>query len=666
MLLESLKLTNFRVFKGEHQFSLAPIEKDGDLPPIVLFGGLNGSGKTTTLTAIRLTLYGRQSIGIGASQKAYDTFLTDSIHNSKTTGVSANNASVELTFSYANLGVVSHYIVNRSWTVINNKVTESLTISQDNTVMTNLSYEQAQGFLNELIPIGVSDLFFFDGEKISELAEDNNGNALGESVKKLIGLDLIDKLNADLTVFIRNQNKQTMSADIQKKTDILEKELLDKERQIETEQSAYEALRIKLAASSQKIDQLSNLLNSKGGAWAKTREIEIDKLSELTAERNAIEAQLKEIVCDDHPLSIAPDFVKHCLKQLDNEALLKQNRNLSVVLTKHIESLEEKLTHSIDQPTFSIIKKEIHNEFSNLLNPSDTHSVIHDMSDTIHKKITSVIFNSQNNSTPKVLELSNKLKSITNLIDNAGINIARAPDQELLNVNIQNLNNAQDEKATISIQANQQKESIKRSLREAMDIVRSLKNLHADFLYNDDNNRALDYAHKSKLALDEFAKRVTANKIQNVEHEFIKSFKKLARKDDINFTAKIEPNNFSVKLLDDFGNEVPKSNLSAGERQIYAIAILDALAKTSGRKLPIIIDTPLGRLDSKHRNKLVENYFPNASHQVIILSTDTEIDETYLSSLSQHISHTIMLNYSGKEASSNADKGYFWNTAEAI
>ncbi|MEO1955377.1 MAG: AAA family ATPase, partial [Gammaproteobacteria bacterium] len=193
MLLESLKLTNFRVFKGEHQFSLAPIEKDGNRPPIVLFGGLNGSGKTTTLTAIRLTLYGRQSIGIGASQKAYDTFLTDSIHNSKTTGVSANNASVELTFSYANLGVVSHYIVNRSWTVINNKVTESLTISQDNTIMTNLSYEQAQGFLNELIPIGVSDLFFFDGEKISELAEDNNGNALGESVKKLIGLDLIDK-----------------------------------------------------------------------------------------------------------------------------------------------------------------------------------------------------------------------------------------------------------------------------------------------------------------------------------------------------------------------------------------------------------------------------------------------------------------------------------------
>ena len=94
--------------------------------------------------------------------------------------------------------------------------------------------------------------------------------------------------------------------------------------------------------------------------------------------------------------------------------------------------------------------------------------------------------------------------------------------------------------------------------------------------------------------------------------------------------------------------------------------MLDALAKTSGRKLPIIIDTPLGRLDSKHRKKLVENYFPNASHQVIILSTDTEIDEKYLASLNEHISHTIMLEYKGKESSSEIESGYFWQTLKEI
>ena len=85
----------------------------------------------------------------------------------------------------------------------------------------------------------------------------------------------------------------------------------------------------------------------------------------------------------------------------------------------------------------------------------------------------------------------------------------------------------------------------------------------------------------------------------------------------MDLTAKMDPKTFSVRLIDANGIEIDKNDLSAGEKQIYAISILEALGKTSGRKLPIIIDTPLGRLDSKHRTKLVSNYFPTASHQVI-------------------------------------------------
>jgi DNA sulfur modification protein DndD len=228
------------------------------------------------------------------------------------------------------------------------------------------------------------------------------------------------------------------------------------------------------------------------------------------------------------------------------------------------------------------------------------------------------------------------------------------------------LNEAQAEKTELSVQLSQQKEKIKSHLREAMDTVRALDKLHNVFIDSDEDNRALDYAHKAKTALNEFAKRVAINKIKKIEIEFIQSFKHLARKDDIKINAKIEPHTFAVKLLNDFGDEIPKKSLSAGERQIYAIAMLDALAKTSGRKLPIIIDTPLGRLDSKHRRKLVENYFPNASHQVIILSTDTEIDKTYHVSLSGHISHTIKLDYIDSEGSSSIEEGYFWQTAEAV
>ena len=105
---------------------------------------------------------------------------------------------------------------------------------------------------------------------------------------------------------------------------------------------------------------------------------------------------------------------------------------------------------------------------------------------------------------------------------------------------------------------------------------------------------------------------------------------------------------------------MPKKELSAGEKQMYAISILWALADVSGRPLPIVIDTPLGRLDADHRSHLIEQYFPHASHQVIILSTDTEIDEEYFSELQPAMSHAIRLDYNHEEVRTEVGDGYFW------
>jgi DNA sulfur modification protein DndD len=156
------------------------------------------------------------------------------------------------------------------------------------------------------------------------------------------------------------------------------------------------------------------------------------------------------------------------------------------------------------------------------------------------------------------------------------------------------------------------------------------------------------------------------SKVKDLEREFVSSFERLARKEDIKLSARINPKSFSVEIIRDKNHLVDKNELSAGEKQIYAISILEALARTSGRKLPIIIDTPLGRLDSKHRNKLIRNYFPNASHQVIILSTDTEVDEDFYSELSKSISHAYRLDYDPATASTVAKEGYFWKNEPAF
>ena len=95
---------------------------------------------------------------------------------------------------------------------------------------------------------------------------------------------------------------------------------------------------------------------------------------------------------------------------------------------------------------------------------------------------------------------------------------------------------------------------------------------------------------------------------------------------------------------------------------LLAIAFLWGLARVSGRQLPVAIDTPLGRLDSEHRQNLIERYFPSASHQVILLSTDTELGKEEVQQLRQQgaIAREYLLQYDGETRQTNIKPGYFW------
>ena len=88
------------------------------------------------------------------------------------------------------------------------------------------------------------------------------------------------------------------------------------------------------------------------------------------------------------------------------------------------------------------------------------------------------------------------------------------------------------------------------------------------------------------------------------------------------------------------------------------ISILWALAICSKKKLPVIIDTPLSRLDSLHRTALIQTYFPNAGEQTIILSTDSEIDNTYYQLMKENVGDEFTLNYDENTKSTSIQKGY--------
>jgi len=80
---------------------------------------------------------------------------------------------------------------------------------------------------------------------------------------------------------------------------------------------------------------------------------------------------------------------------------------------------------------------------------------------------------------------------------------------------------------------------------------------------------------------------------------------------------------YGLSILDQEGRVL--SERSAGAEQVVALALIDGLNKTSGKNGPIIMDTPLGRLDPKHRKNILQ-YLPDMSEQVVLLVHEGEID----------------------------------------
>ncbi len=139
----------------------------------------------------------------------------------------------------------------------------------------------------------------------------------------------------------------------------------------------------------------------------------------------------------------------------------------------------------------------------------------------------------------------------------------------------------------------------------------------------------------------------------------LESFRKLLRKAELVTGLSIDPETFETTLTGRDGKMLPFDRLSAGERQLLATSLLWGLARASGRPVPTIIDTPLGRLDSSHRRHLVERYVPYASHQVLLLSTDEEIVGSYYDALKPFINRTYLLAHNEESGQTYLEPGYF-------
>ena len=334
MIIKSLKLIDFGAFRSEHVIDLEPREKYGKKRSIVLFGGLNGAGKTTILDAVRLALYGRQAIGKNVSQSDYDCYLLEAIHKSPHLLVNPDSASVSLEFVYSRLGKVSTYTVTRSWSASKGHIKENLELLCDGKPLSEISRDQAQSFLNELIPIGVSDLFFFDGEKIKSLAEEEGNRALGESLYRLLGLDLIERLRSDLAIYNRRFQAEHGSSDILSQLEEYRSVFDNLAAHLEKKQKELGELTNSIGHHEKKLIEKEEEFAAHGGAWAMNRAQNTTRQQMLDNLRKEIENSLREELASVYPFTLVPQLLTQIEEQLETEQLLKSWQAAETIINK--------------------------------------------------------------------------------------------------------------------------------------------------------------------------------------------------------------------------------------------------------------------------------------------------------------------------------------------
>ena len=665
MIIQSLSVTDFRVFQGRNTFDLAPRTKWNATRPIVLFGGLNGAGKTSVLTAIRLALYGKQALGRSISAKHYEDYLRSCVHKSRERLLQANAASLELQFRYTHMGVDNQFVVKRSWYSEGKKLVESLDIFRDGEHLDRLTSEQKQGFLNELIPIGLSDLFFFDGEKIAELALDESGAVLADSIKKLLGLDMIERLESDLSVIVREHERTLADSRGTREIDTLRAEF---ERLMENADKAEKAFRdIRPAWEEAKVQLASreNDFLSRGGAFASSRAAEEQKHRDLCRQRDELHEEMRSLLGGTVPFALAPTVVTAMLQQVEKEQSVQQAWGNAKAADQFKERLLAVLKAELEPKAFVPVQGVVERVRKEYSSSDQTIAEIHGLGGRLQGRIEATIEKATADK-QRLATLADELSRVNEEIDKVGLQIARAPDEVTLKTELESLTAMRERISAISVKREGYRETARSSLREAKEIARVLDQEQEAINAAAAVTKDILLAKMVQRVLSAFGKRASTEKTTLLAREFSESFERLARKDDMSVSADINPETFHVALRNREGRLIDEDELSAGEKQIYAIAMLEALAKTSGRKLPIIIDTPLGRLDSKHREKLVNNYFPTASHQVVILSTDTEVDEQFYRDLNKHISHSYKLEYDPSTGHTTASESYFWKNATKV
>ncbi len=661
MKIRKLTIENYKSFQFTTEISF-PDNAEGK--SIFLIGGMNGAGKTSIIEAVNYCLYG---------VKPEELFR---YINRKEKAKNNTSVSFELVLEEDD---GAELIVKRSWsagTIEDAKpkdLVERLVVVKDGKRVTVQNKEIWQEYIRAAIPPSITQFFFFDGEKIQEIASDDHSEVrLQSSLEAALGIQYINRLSSDITYIKQEERKNYV--------DITDADLEFKESELKREKSKKDKKKLERDEIKSEIDQFKSQqedakrrfqVTFQESPETKDSMRQNEKKRVLASNRlTQLETEIRNI-CENYlPFSITGKLFEDISKQIEKERDSLQGE----AIREHAAELAKKIVRVVEEPEPIYREKlsaekmlELERRIEKLLKDGDAANVekILGLSERDAAKVLNIMEKIEKSEVfvlSPLLEEKKELEVQIRALESTFKRIGTETEKELFD-------QLQEEIENCNIQIGRKTEQIRIVEEDIMSLEKRIREIELEI------EKLYEKHHVSKEKADfisecdaisnlltQFIVRLRKNKVHMLQEKTFEMYRLLSSKAGLIKDILIDEKTYEIKITDRSGHEIKKSSLSAGEKEVFAVSLLWGLAQTSELKLPIIIDTPLSRLDSAHRENIVNNYFPNAGEQVIILSTDTEIDKNYYRNLSPHLSGAAKLEFDPRQELTTVKTGYFWES----
>lgn len=709
MKIIKLILNNFSSYEGENDFDFITDSNR----PIILIGGQNGAGKTSLFTAIKIALYGPLAFGY-TGYTSYYTKKIKSFINAKAFQVYNFKSGVSLDLLIERDGELKLYTIERNWRMIDKKLDEEYCVKCGKTMLDESERNYFESYLMTIIPPDLFDFFLFDGEEVGNIfSSDAYNKYVKNALLTMCGIDafsLIQRFSSNYIdkSFGKNQEQikdkykacvkeiSKLQSDIEKNTTLkteIDKKINGLTALIEQRQSEFlragglpESKRIKMKSDAFELDKKRNICSARIKTFMENQmpffllkdfSNQIEKQIDLEEKQTIydyvrfmissefIDSVLKENNIESY--DVASDLYGRILKKLSPDSDVSDNADLILDLSRdEISLIEQKVSEADDLDVDELIdlinKKEAYTKEIISINAKLRNA----LSEEDAKEYQSEIDSAEK----QIEELKLRLVNIDRKFeaDTLKIQTLMLEKEDILNdVKTQHVYQLCERVASVmnNVVAVKTDEIRKRLAKKTVDNLHEIyrKNNLISTMQIDDDFRFKLYQKQtytikelksliSNVGVKEFEKIVGQESISKlIEHfnvsdnESLISSIVLSDREELSFDL--------YKMID-------LNRLSKGERQIFILALYQAMIQISGKRIPFIIDTPYARIDANHREEISKKFFPNISEQVIILSTDEEISEIYYPMIKPFVAKEYLLLNNRSENKTTVENRYFF------